>query len=569
MSFLPSTTSVRNLNLAAAANDVCDVEDKSNRYTNTTIRGVPFPRELDSLDSPLTSSTAFMGAPDYSAFPSSSSSRDFRRHRRSFRCVCGRRVDSDSGMYCSPDCARQDAFSSLTHTRNNSTTHPDRDHSFEVDDYDTTGSRHRRAVRADPYRTDLTREERRRKQRADGNDSISPMSARNLMLSPSVPELVSSHSRNTSTASSVFSLSSMSSSMSLSRNPSTSSRNVALNSVILEDARENLSSDRSTLRASRRTHSLDNDAPPSKRLAVNDMLDEIISMENELGDDMDAADIHADFEMPSTPEHVAFSPVIRPPRTPTPPPVAAARSPPGAPGAPDRRRGSLVRSRPMSNLAAHASSLSESHTALYLATASPVASPPPASSSKKDLRRSASPKLHIRRSISFTPQAAGPALAAPPRSRYNDSPGLTPVRRSKTDALRATIDAWRFPTSSSSPAVLEIEGTTPTATSRLAEPQTPIHFRPSLLWPQSHQVPEEPEFETEAASPNSPSFGMNLPRHQRSTSNKSMSPPRSSRRLGALLGLSGSASDMDMDEPDDANTLRGRPLRLQAPAAPW
>lgn len=566
MSFLPSTTSVRNLNLAAAA-DVCDVEDSPNhRLTNTTIRGIPFPRELDS---PSTSSAAFMGAPDYSAFASSSSSssRDFRRHRRSFRCVCGRRADSDSGMYCSPDCARQDAFSSLTHTRNNSTTHPD--HSFEMDDYDTTGSRHRRAVRADPYRTDLTREERRRKQRADGNDSISPMSARNLMLSPSVPELVSSHSRNTSTASSVFSLSSMSSSMSLSRNPSTSSRNVALNSVILEDARENLSTDRSTLKASRRTHSIDNDAPPSKRLAVNDMLDEIISMENEFGDDMDTADIHADFEMPSTPEHVAFNPVIRPPRTPSPPPVAVARSPPGAPAAPDRRRGSLVRSRPMSNLAAHASSLSESHTALYLATASPAASPPP-SLSKKDLRRSASPKLHIRRSISFTPQAAGPALAAPPRSRYNDSPGLTPVRRTKTDALRATIDAWRFPTSSSSPAVLEIEGTTPTAASRLAaEPQTPIHFRPSLLWPQSHQVPEETEEEATSVSPSSPSFGTNLPRHQRSASNRSMSPPRSSMRLGALLGLSGSASDMDTDEPDDAGTIRGRPLRLQAPAAPW
>lgn len=567
MSFLPSTTSVRNLNLAAAA-DVCDVED-SNRFTNTTIRGVPFPRELDS---PSTSSAAFMAAPDYSAFASSSSassSRDFRRHRRSFRCVCGRRVDSDSGMYCSPDCARQDAFSSLTHTRNNSTTHPDGSSSFDLDEYDTTGARHRRAVRADPYRTDLTREERRRKQRADGNDSISPMSARNLMLSPSVPELVSSHSRNTSTASSVFSLSSMSSSMSLSRNPSTSSRNVALNSVILEDARENLSSsDRSTLRASRRTHSIDNDAPPSKRLAVNDMLDEIISMENEFGDDTDTTDIHADFEMPSTPEHVTFNPVIRPPRTPTPPPVATARSPPGAPGAPDRRRGSLVRSRPMSNLAAHASSLSESHTALYLATASPAASPP---SSKQDLRRSASPKLHIRRSISFTPQAAGPALAAPPRSRYNDSPGLTPVRRSKADALRATIDAWRFPTSSSSPAVLEIEGTTPTSASRCDEPQTPIRFRPSLLWPQSHQVPEADE-EAEAAaaapSPSSPSFGMNLPRHTRSTSNKSMSPPRSSMRLGAMLGLSGSASDMDTD--DDASTIRGRPLRpLQAPVAPW
>ncbi|EJT47769.1 hypothetical protein A1Q1_03344 [Trichosporon asahii var. asahii CBS 2479] len=280
----------------AAAADVCDVEDSPNhRLTNTTIRGIPFPRELDS---PSTSSAAFMGAPDYSAFASSSSSsRDFRRHRRSFRCVCGRRADSDSGMYCSPDCARQDAFSSLTHTRNNSTTHPD--HSFEMDDYDTTGSRHRRAVRADPYRTDLTREERRRKQRADGNDSISPMSARNLMLSPSVPELVSSHSRNTSTASSVFSLSSMSSSMSLSRNPSTSSRNVALNSVILEDARENLSTDRSTLKASRRTHSIDNDAPPSKRLAVNDMLDEIISMENEFGDDMENVGDDAMVDAPS------------------------------------------------------------------------------------------------------------------------------------------------------------------------------------------------------------------------------------------------------------------------------
>lgn len=474
-------------------------------------------------------------------------------------------------MFCSPECARSDAFSSLTHTRNNSSTHADG--LFDADDYDPTSCRHRRAMRTDPYRTDLTREERRRKQRPDGNDSISPMSARNLMLSPSVPELVSSHSRNTSTASSVFSLSSMSSSMSLSRNPSTSSRSVALNGVILEDAREDLSSCRSTLKSSRRSHSVDNDAPPPKRLAVNDMLDEIISMENEFdADDMEVADIHADFDMPSTPEHIAFSPVNRPPRTPSPPP-SGGKLPLAPPGAPDRRgtegrRGSLVRSRPMSNLAAHASSLSESHTALYLATASPAA---PAAS-KQDLRRSASPKLHLRRSISFTPQAAGPALAAAaPRSRYNDSPGLTPVRR-KPNALRATMDAWRFPASSSSPAMLEVEGTTPTASSRVTEPQTPI--QPSLLWPQSHvtqEVPEPlPRQTNRSASPSSPSFGMSLARPTRTTSSQSISPPRSGVRLGALLGLSGSASDMDMDV--DASTIRNREsarYSLQAPVAPF
>lgn len=407
-------------------------------------------------------------------------------------------------------------------------------------DYDD-GSHYRRMKREE-------RREMERRQRAEC--SLSPESTR----SPSaVPELVSSHSRNTSTASSTFSFAS--SSGSLSRHPSTSSHTPFTASVVIDDAimedDDELSeapTARSTLRAQARRQLAPKELAPSslgpgkKHMEVNDMLDEIINMEESFRVPDDPSEHLRHRRCPSTPErdHHFVPTAFRPPRTPSPVLGRRASIIPPAPNAPDRRN-SLVQQRPPS-MYAHQSSLSESHTALYLATASPVAPP-----HKPRHRRSASPKLSVRRSLTFTPQAAGPALY-PPRSRY-DSPGLTPVRRKHLTptAHHPPMEGWRFPTASMN--------VTPTN----ARYNAPVEQAPSdasgsdavpqLLWPQARHVNQsEPAAQMleRSVSHESPSFE---PRY--SPDDELFQPPSSALRLGMLMN-----SEDDVDS-DDGSTVRG------------
>jgi hypothetical protein len=155
---------------------------------------------------------------------------------------------------------------------------------------------------------------------------------------------------------------------------------------------------------------------------MRDVLEEIIQMEKIfVVDDTDGDDSHPQ----PGPFTAAFD---RPPRTPSPSATERQRMSiiPLAPGAPVRGHrttlsnplasppmGNHRRPRPPSSIplasgGMHQSSLSESHTALYLATASPVQSG----------RRSASPKLRARQSLTFTPEADSTRLrvvaASPP-----------------------------------------------------------------------------------------------------------------------------------------------------------
>lgn len=425
----------------------------------------------------------------------------------------------------------------------------------------------------------MKREERReleRRQRAEC--SLSPESTR----SPSaVPELVSSHSRNTSTASSTFSFAS--SSGSLSRAPSTSSHTPFAASVVIDDA---IMEDdelmeaapptaRSTLRAQARRHLTEASKEPAptivpggpmlaQNMAVDDMLDEIINMEESfrVPDDPVAHRRSRHRRGTSTPDCDHFVPTaFRPPRTPSPVLGRRASIIPPAPNAPDRRN-SLVQHRPPS-MYAHASSLSESHTALYLATASPVAP-----QAKPRYRRSASPKLSVRRSITFSPQAAGPALGGPPPRARFDSPGLTPVRRKHLTptAHHPPMEGWRFPTASSS-AVTPTNARHTASHSQVPDLYAP-DVRPQLLWPQpSHgdNGPPAAQLLERSASHSSPSSL--APRY--SPDDELFQPPSSALRLGMLMN-----SDCDDMDSDDASTVRGSirgSIRdsLTAPIAPF
>lgn len=492
------------------------------------------------------------------------------------------------------DCARGDAFSSLTHTRGESMyssvadtdTDPSRAPSAASiasngDDWDA--SHYRRMNRADQRRG-----ERRARRRAE--DSASPISTDSnrapsvaSVLSPSrVPELVSSHSRNTSNASSIFSLSTASS---LSRNPSTSSSryggntaSVAIDDAILEDECEELHANafeapsaRSTLRAGGRPRMVPRSSAMTIGRDMHDVLDEILSMEQSFQLD------EIEEKRPSTPVNEPFIPVnSRPARTPS--PVLRGRGsviPPGAPNAPDRRS-SLVQGRPPS-VYAHQSSLSESHTALYLATASPM----PAPKSGRH-RRSASPNLSQRRSISFTPQNAGPALPRPLRNRF-DSPGVTPVRLKHLtpNAHHPAMDGWRFPTHA-------MDDDTPTrqgfSSGVTVVPDLPLTTERRMLW--EHGADLAPTVGPSSSAPGSPAFA---PRSRRavyipddfspspapSERGGAFSPPDSALRLGALLGSGDDSDDesglMDVDDSErrsiGASTIRE--YGLAAPVPPF
>lgn len=492
----------------------------SNRFTNATLRA--------SISEPDSLWSSLPRTPDHSAASLA---------RRS-RCACGARVDHAVGIYCSlgalrqnasmliPDCARNDAFSSLTHTRSASSSSslgcafPDRSSRAASASDDDEGSHYRR-VKRDERRE---RDARMRQAGITGQGSLSPeLSTR----SPSaVPDLVSSHSRNTSTSSSVMSLSSMAS---LSRNPSTTSSygpgcasNVVIDDAIMEDDNEamhDIASARSTLKARRRVPEKEQAPVHAGQFMVNDMLDEIINMEESfmVPEDRGRCRSRSRSRTP-TPERQDFVPnICRAPRTPS--PVLGRRGsviPPGAPNAPCRRRSSLVHERPPS-LYAHQPSLSESHSALYLATASPV-------SKTQRHRRSASPMLSVRRSLTFNSDAAGPALP----DRF-DSPGLTPVRRKHLtpNAHHPPMQGWRFPTATATES--------PRSSCDLSQPEP---AQPFYRLPRTTSLAE--------------------------ATGSLVSPPASSVRLGMLLN-----SEADAD--DDTSTLGGGSLRqsLAAPVAPF
>jgi len=269
----------------------------------------------------------------------------------------------------------------------------------------------------------------------------------------------------------------------------------------------------------------------SSNMRVHDMLDELINMERSFNVEYQP-EVDVELDNDFTPEHV-FTPLQRPPRTPS--PVNTGNIvPPPAPGAPDRRS-SLSESRSSSSFA-HQASLSESHTALYLATASPVQS-----SQSDSNRRSASPQLSLRRSLVFTPSHAGPAL--PPSPRRYDSPSrrkpMTPTTH------HPDMDAWRFPTAEFDD---DYEMPEPTG----------------LLWPQgSSRRLGQSAFPTSQAS-------MNL---AELASSRTIVPPRSGVRLNMLLSGNGE-DDLDIDMAsevsDDRSTVRGSIRQsFAAPAPPF
>ncbi|KAL1405832.1 hypothetical protein Q8F55_007510 [Vanrija albida] len=568
------------------------------RLTAATLKALPLQPAEPAWQTAAEASSSMVFCPKTPITPDAST----YSPPRAYQCYCGKRVETGKGIYCSIDCARGDAFSSLTHIRGESMyssvadtdTDPSRAPSVasiasNSDDWDA--SHYRRMNRADQRRG-----ERRARRRAE--DSASPISTDSnrapsaaSVLSPSrVPELVSSHSRNTSNASSIFSLSTASS---LSRNPSTSSSryggntaSVAIDDAILEDECEELhanafhepASARSTLKANGGRPRM---VPRSSAMTIgrdmHDVLDEILLMEQSFHVE------EIEEKRPSTPINEPFVPVnSRPARTPS--PVLRGRGsviPPGAPNAPDRRS-SVVQGRPPS-VYAHQSSLSESHTALYLATASPVSAP-----KSGRHRRSASPNLSQRRSISFTPQNAGPALPRPLRNRF-DSPGVTPVRLKHLtpNAHHPAMNNWRFPTHSSDDDTPTRQGFSSGVT---VVPDLPLTTERRMLWEHGADVaPADlaPALFPATSSPGSPAFA---PRSRRavyipddfspspapSERGGTFSPPDSALRLGALLGSGNDSDDdesglMDVDDSErrsiGASTIRE--YGLAAPVPPF
>ncbi|ORX37130.1 hypothetical protein BD324DRAFT_427794 [Kockovaella imperatae] len=497
---------------------------------------------------------------------------------------------------------------------------------------DWTASHYRRLARAESRR-DERREERKRR-RADGLSTSSSSSAsRSTVVSTSssasrnVPELVGGgHARNhsvASTASSAYTVSS------LSRNPSLASTassrrhpGIHVDSVIMEDDEEvwmkPMDSSKPYATPHRKTHRRKGSASAlsqsrKKRLEglgmgkdMRDVLEEIIRMEKgfSLPDQVDRLD-PVDNEGP--PPGLFTAAFDRPPRTPSPMMVDRKGQ---APGAPKVHRRSITShhgvpldmssdirglpplppttSRPASFVGGHHSSLSESHTALYLATASPARHnlhPFELMTGVPD-RRSASPKLQARRSLTFTPEADGPSISTLPshpamRDSFN---ALTPSKRRgniSPSAFHPSMDGWRFPSSVGSSRARSASGNmslgsntaTPTRpppiNTNVPNPSlcTPSHSRtrrspteraetpggPVLLWPANGGLPIPPPPLAPALFPCSPANATPdfAPQHIAPVGGV----PGSGLRLGNLL-LDEEDDDDDVDM-EDSSTAHG------------
>ncbi|KAK8858868.1 hypothetical protein IAR55_003099 [Kwoniella newhampshirensis] len=516
-------------------------------------------------------------------------------------------------------------------TRNPSSASASTSASITYDDggSDWNASHYRRLARADIRREE--RKEERRRRRAEGSLASSISTSRSTMMSTSssatraVPDLVGgasgSHSRNPSIASSITSLSSSTwGAGNLSRNvsnASSSSRrgygtNVNVDAVIMEDddeeewlqsemakpctpamplsskkplharreSRSALSGHGATAKKGKKT--TPDPLPFGMGKDMRDVLEEIIQMEKSfLVSDTENDDADDSMAPPAAPG-LFTSQFDRPPRTPS--PVSSGRkrlqNSQQAPGAP--MRGHRISAshpsippspcfnapsapqRPPSLMGLHQSSLSESHTALYLATASPEA----------PNRKSASPKLGMRRSISFTPDAAGPSISLQglpfPRANFDSgSPSLTPLsrRHNRTpQAVHPAMDNWRFPSPLAGTASTMATPTRPTQSHMPTPDGIPAgDIEPALLWPAPPPILQPALFPSSPAA-DTPEFPSVHSRMPRSDSGNMMLPatpqrisaPGSGMRLGVLLGSGDDGMDVDMDmEDEDGSTEQG------------
>jgi len=462
-------------------------------------------------------------------------------------------------------------------------------------------SHYRRLARADIRKEE--RKEERRRRRADLNSRSTSSS-----ISSTVPDLVGGHSRNVSNASSVSSAYTVGS---LSRNPSaastTSSRRfgagINVDEVIMEDEDEAEWLQDGTGRSftaepgayipdrPRQRRKNSQTAPTltngrKKQLEafgmgkdMRDVLEEILQMEREFVlSDTDENDSNHEGAQPVS-QGIFTATFDRPPRTPSPVGVPKRQSRiPDAPGAPIRghrmsfshstaaphmflQQGHQTpRRQPPNMISGHQSSLSESHTALYLATASPAA----ASS-----QRSLSPQpLAVRKSLTFTPDKAGPSIGAlrPPRF---DSPGVTPSRRrgnNSPSVHHPTMDGWKFPSSTSNAATptkpppinttnLPGNFATPVGSRHgdNAAPQPEASISPHLLWPATSLPPPL----APALFPSSPA--MNTPEMLSGRTRMDLAPgvpPYSGITLGELMG-SGDDIEMGGEGEDAESTVHG------------
>ncbi|ORY22034.1 hypothetical protein BCR39DRAFT_393632 [Naematelia encephala] len=481
-------------------------------------------------------------------------------------CFCGRALQqADTSIYCSVDCARSDAFSSLCFKPTAPPSPPtyaplSRNPSISSTcstDSDWQASHYRRLARAEE------RKEERRRRRTAGSTASS-----------NVPELVHhshSHSRNPSIASTVSS-NGWSSIGGLSRNPSSAStassasRRVRVDAAIMEDEDEDEDEEmlddvvlpiapipryhhqqqhqypqqqhqQQRRRGGANTKALDGIGMGKD---MRDVLEEIIQMEQGFQLDDEDNSINPTTSSTSTSSTTtgllcAQLPNIKPPKTPPIGVESRRRSSFCIPNAPARAQPYPRRNRPPSMMGLHLSSLSESHTALYLATASPTTTT--TGTSTTATRRSASPKLETRRSLTFDPNDI-PALIPPSISRY-DSPNLTPSRRrfanTSTTTHHPTMDGWKFPSTPSSSSSRHQSGYD---TNNATTTPTPVRISeaapgPLLLWPGSRPPPLAP-----ALFPSSP--GMNT------------TPVSTGMRLGVMLDSSSTEEDeaMDVDDAD-------------------
>lgn len=455
-----------------------------------------------------------------------------------------------------------------------------------ITDPDWSGSHYRSVVRADIKREE--RKEERRRRRADASVvSTSSSGSRN------VPDLVGGggHSRNASVASSVTSMSSTWSGGMLSRNTSSASSasasssrrgyggGVHVDTVIMEDDDEEWLATDETQRSlhplpqAYKRHIRRGSVHGKKKQQLGsfgmgkdmrDVLEEIIQMEK---------GFMVDDEDRDAPPGLFTATFEKPPRTPSPMSVDKRVSAiAAAPGAPSRGHRSALShphpaltfalQRPPSLVGLHQSSLSESHTALYLATASPVQS----------ARRSASPHLKPRNSIAFSPDIAGPIIEKPlfslPGARFDSPANLTPSGRRHNispTAHHPAMDNWRFPSGTTSGGDMA----TPTRPVAFSQPakrnayETPVRPRPTintnlaaneriepqLLWP-----PPAPPL-APALFPSSPATS--TPDFPSISSTHDGIPPNSGVRLGVLLGSMSPDEGMDVDDDDDASTAHG------------